>query len=316
MNQSPLWKRLVAGLLRSITFAGAAFIVLEIAIWIHPPLMAWALNVAHPASSLCPSGAVLAGTQKHKRVVEGGQEIFKHSHLIETDAAAGLVHWATPHGDWWMPKGSEEGALLFLVQQENKIYGEGEQGVHKGDIVIDWGAHVGTYTREALNEGAALVVAIEPAPNNVASLRRNFKKEIEEKRVIIEPVGVWDKDDVLPLYEDPTNSGGDSFVIRGPNDRVVNVPLVAIDKLVKELGLLRVDFIKMDIKGATTKALFGAKGALASWKPRLALSTEEKEDDPAEIRSFVLGLQPAYQVVCGICSVGDYKVNPDVLLFQ
>jgi len=45
---------------------------------------------------------------------------------------------------------------------------------------------------------------------------------------------------------------------------VVNVPLTSIDKLVAQLQLPRVDFIKMDIKGATAKALIGAKGLLAS----------------------------------------------------
>jgi FkbM family methyltransferase len=171
------------------------------------------------------------------------------------------------------------------------------------------------YTREALREGAAIVIAIEPAPDNVESLRRNFAAEIEKGRVIVAPVGVWDKADVLPLYEDPDNSGGDSFVIRGANDRVVNVPLVAIDELVKQLALPRVTFIKMDIKGATQRALIGARGVLQT-KPRLALSTEEKEDIPAEIRALVLRLQPAYTMACGICSVENYAVNPDTLLFR
>jgi len=72
----------------------------------------------------------------------------------------------------------------------------------------------------------------------------------------------------------------------------------------------------MDIKGATAKALIGGKGILSSNRPRLALSTEEKEDDPTEIRSLVLSLQPSYQMACGICSVGELKVNPDVLLFR
>ena len=147
-------------------------------------------------------------------------------------------------------------------------------------------------------------------------MRRNFQREIEEKRVIVEALGVWDKDDVLPLYVDPLNSGADSFVIRGPNDHVVNVPLTSIDKLVSQLQLRQVNYIKMDIKGATSKALLGARTVLASARPRLALSTEELEDNPAEIRSVVLALQPSYQMACGICSVGGTNVNPDVLLFR
>jgi FkbM family methyltransferase len=314
VSRSPVWKRAIALFLRVFMCLGALFICFEIGVWIHPPLMAWGLSAVDRNLS-CSSTEALQGAQKHEQVVYGGQVLVDHSRLVQTEGGFNL--WHTPRGDWWVPKGSDKPVLGFLAQQEHKIYGEGTWGIQKSAIVLDCGANVGVYTREALDEGASLVIAIEPAPVNVECLRRNFKREIEEKRVIVVPVGVWDKEDVLPLYEDPDNSGGDSFVIRGPNDRIVNVPLVSIDKLVKDLSLPRVDFIKMDIKGATAKALIGAKQVLTSSRPRLALSTEEREDNPAEIRSLVMSLQPSYHAACGICSVGaSYKVNPDVLLFR
>ena len=49
-------------------------------------------------------------------------------------------------------------------------------------MVLDGGAHVGVYVREALDRGARLVVAIEPAPANVECLRRNFPEEIADGR--------------------------------------------------------------------------------------------------------------------------------------
>ena len=75
----------------------------------------------------------------------------------------------------------------------------GEQVVKSGDIVLDCGANVGVYTRVALDRGARTVVAIEPAPENIESLRRNFKEEIAAGRVIVYPKGVWDKDEMLIL---------------------------------------------------------------------------------------------------------------------
>lgn len=285
----------------------------EVSVWVHPPMMALGLS-AIGRSPICSSIESLRGAQKHMRVSYGEEDLFKHSQLLRTDGNLNL--WRTPRGDWWVPKGSDEHVLGFLAQQQNKIYGDGVWGVQKGDVVLDAGANIGVYTREALDDGASLVIAIEPGPENVACLRRNFQREIEDKRVIVEALGVWDKDDILPLYADPLNSGADSFVIRGPNDHVVNIPLTSIDKMVAELHLPHVDFIKMDIKGATEKALIGAKTVLASARPRLALSTEEVEDNPAQIRSVVVALQPSYQLACGLCSVGALKVNPDVLLFR
>jgi FkbM family methyltransferase len=307
------WKRVVAFCLRSFMFVGVLFFCYEISVWLYPPMLAWGLG-AIGRNPICGSLDSLHGAQKHMRVINDGHNLVTNSRLLKTDGNLNL--WRTPRGDWWVPKGSDEVVLSFLAQQQHKIYGEGVWGVQKGDVVLDAGANIGVYTREALDEGASLVIAIEPGPENVACLRRNFEREIEEKRVIVEALGVWDKDDVLPLYADPLNSGADSFVIRGPNDHVINVPLISIDKLVTQLQLRQIDYIKMDIKGATSKALLGAKTVLASAHPRLALSTEELEDNPAEIRSVVLALQPSYQMACGLCSVGGMKVNPDVLLFR
>ena len=299
--------------LRAFTLAGVLFICFELSVWIHPPMLAWGLSLADH-NLICSSAEALRGAQHHQRVSHGEEEIVAHSSKIQSDSHFNL--WHTPRGDWWIPKGSDKSVLGFLAQQQYKIYGDGVWGVQKGDIVLDCGANIGVYTREALDEGASIVVAIEPGPANVECLRRNFKREIEDKRVVIAALGVWDKDDVLPLFADPDNSGADSFVIRGVGDNVINVPLTSIDKLAVQLKLPHVDYIKMDIKGATAKALIGGKGILSSARPRLALSTEEKEDDPAQIRSLVLSLQPSYQMACGICSVGAMKVNPDVLLFR
>ena len=90
-----------------------------------------------------------------------------------------------------------------LAEQERRIYMAGSVNVNAGDTVLDCGANVGVFTRVALAAGAKQVVAIEPAPDNVACLRRNFASEIAAGRVIVYPKGVWDKDDVLVLHAEP-----------------------------------------------------------------------------------------------------------------
>jgi FkbM family methyltransferase len=270
MPNAKLWKRVVA----CFTLAGTVFICFEAAEWFHPPLLVWGLSIVDP-HLICSSMEALrrpetpTGFRRWKGHYRGGPHYPKRRQAQSLEDGAGRLVGA---------EGSEQSVLVFLAQQQNRIYGEGSWSVHKGDIVLDCGANITVYTREALDEGAALVIAIEPAPVNVECLRLNLKLEIEQKRVIIEALEVWDTDDVLPLYEDPRNSGADSFIIRAPTDRITrNIPLTSIDKLSKQLQLPRVSFIKTDIKGATAKALEGAKGILISESPRLRLSTEELE---------------------------------------
>jgi hypothetical protein len=49
---------------------------------------------------------------------------------------------------------------------------------------------------------------------------------------------------------------------------VLRIPLTTIDRLVSELASSKVGMIKMDIKGATERALTGGRQTLASSKPR------------------------------------------------
>jgi FkbM family methyltransferase len=242
--------------------------------------------------------------------------IAKGSSTIQSDSG-GLSLVQTPKGAYWVPKGTEDVLPIFLGQQEDKIYGTGLTGVHRGDIVLDCGANVGVFTREALDTGAALVVAIEPAPDNVECLRRNFAREIREGKVIVYPKGVWNRDDYLTLYVYPQNSGADSFVVTGPAKHYeIKVPLTTIDMLVSELHLERVDFIKMDIKGAASQALTGAKRTLTNFHPRLAISTEEPLDFPAKIQGPILAGWSRYRSQCGYCGVFHQKFIPNVMFYQ
>ena len=80
-----------------------------------------------------------------------------------TERVDKLNLWTTPHGQYWMPNGDKEVLLSLLAEQEHQIYGApGDRGVHPGDVVFDCGAHVGTYTREAVKAGANRAGARQP----------------------------------------------------------------------------------------------------------------------------------------------------------
>ena len=76
-------------------------------------------------------------------------QIAQASRVIRREA--GLALWSTPSGEYWVPDVKDDLILpLLLAQAERNIYGTGEWGVQPGDVVLDVGAYVGTWTRQAL----------------------------------------------------------------------------------------------------------------------------------------------------------------------
>ena len=128
-------------------------------------------------------------------------------------------------------------------------------------------------------------------------------------------IDTWRLDHPHVIVEHYT--AADSFVVQAEhNVAVPKIALTTIDLLVTELKLPKVDMIKMDIKGATQRALTGGRQTLAANKPRLAISTEETVDNPKDVASFIESMRLGYRVECGTCSMESLRVHPDVLLFR
>jgi FkbM family methyltransferase len=294
-------------LLAAVLVCGGAFLF-------APVRLAGLVLIGHSPS--CTFARAVTSADWARRLMETKDRILAASRLLETDAA-GFQHWRTPQGLFWIPPGEGYGLPFNLSEQENAIYGTGERAVHAGDIVLDCGANIGVYTRVAIKAGARLVVAIEPAPENIECLRRNFAAEVAAGRVIIYEKGVWDKDDFLIINVAPGNPAADSFVITPQGSQAgQKLPLTTIDKLTAELKLERVDYIKMDIEGAEQRAILGARETLRRFRPRLSLSSYHLPEDPHKIPQLVRDAWPGYRMECGPCTYANGNIRPDVLYFR
>ena len=246
------------------------------------------------------------------------KSLFATSRPDPVEKSSGLVKWHTPHGLFWAPEGTS--VPFLLSEQLGKFYGDGQRRVRAGDVVLDCGANIGTFTWEALSAGASLVVAIEPSERNVESLRRNFAREIEQGKVIVYPKGVWHQDEVLGFFV-YDNSALDSIVMETRTEeqkqaRKITIPVTTVDRIVSELKLKRVDFIKMDIEGAERNALRGSRNTLAQFRPRMSIATENLADDPQVVPTVVKELRPDYQKECGRCTPRSLtRIEPDVFYF-
>jgi FkbM family methyltransferase len=259
-----------------------AAIVLANILYYFPPTRLFVLYAIGRAGP-CPLGKTVHAFGTMSRRAEIQNRLDADKKLLEVDPA-GYHLLQTAMGRYWVPARNDGVLTDNLAEQATQVYGGREDGVHRGDVAFDCGANVGVYTRVALAAGARLVVAVEPAPEDVECLRRNFAAEIGQGRVIVVPKGVWDREDTLPLFEDAGSSVRDSFVgVWAPPMRKTLVPLTTIDRLVEELKLDSVDYIKMDIEGAEKQALAGARNTLRKFHPRMAISTEHLPDDAVAI---------------------------------
>lgn len=282
-------------------------------VWFVPEARLAAIAIAGRTKG-CPFSETMRSASNMRRQAELNDRIVKASRLVQKDGDFHL--WDTPRGRYWVPAGSDYSLSWDLAEQERKIYGTGKFAVMSGDTVLDCGANVGVYTREALNGGAALVVAIELAPENLECLRRTFVNEVAAGRLIIYPKGVWDKEDKLTLNVDPGNSAADSLVMKPEKShKGPEVLVTTIDNLVAELKLSCVDYIKMDIEGAEPNALIGARNTLAKFHPRMALSAYHAPDHPKLIPELARRGWAGYRVACGPCADSTTFVRPDVLYF-
>jgi FkbM family methyltransferase len=219
---------------------------------------------------------------------------FDVAQAVGSGAAPCPVLWKTPLGRFWgTERDGRELDLLTLEQAVGDIYEQRGVSVRDSDVVIDVGAHLGTFTRIALHHGARLVVAVEPDPVNAVCFARTFASEIADGRVQLVEAAAWHTAGTLNFELGGASQTG--RVAGSESSRAVVVTAVRLDDMAAELKLRRVDFIKMDIEGAERHALAGARRLLAVDKPRLAICIYHAPDDPEVVPRMVRDANDTYQ---------------------
>jgi FkbM family methyltransferase len=229
--------------------------------------------------------------------------------LLQEDAELGLQQFTTLSGrPFWIRKTGEladgQRTLAYVLAEQRWIAeAVPEHTVKRGDIVVDVGAHIGTFDHDALLRGAAKCILVEPDPLNVETIRRNFAKEIAEGRIIVVPEGAWSSNSTLEFSTGQASSGTGSFVLGEPGSTKISVPVRPLDEILAELGIEHVDFIKMDIEGAEREALRGAKNTLRRDKPVIMLDSYHLSDDAEVLPRVIQEANAQYSSgECALCS--------------
>jgi FkbM family methyltransferase len=142
-----------------------------------------------------------------------------------------------------------------------------ERRLRPGDLFIDVGANVGTYSVLCASVGAQ-VIAIEPAPDTAALLRENNELNGGTIEIIEAAVGSEAGTARFTMGQDTVN--------QLDTDGTEMVTVVTLDSLI---GDRTVAGVKMDIEGGELDALSGATSALREHRIHLIQLERARAED-------------------------------------
>ncbi len=230
-------------------------------------------DVNHPNLNEGATSLMLASARRHTATVK---VLFDHGAnilgLYAQTSFANLITvadrgeepcpilWNTPMGQFW-GRTTDAGVLAFLTFEQLvlEVYQRREAVVLPGDTVLDVGAHLGVFSRLALNRGAVRIVAFEPEPVNAICYQRTFEREMKNGKVVLLEAAASDNAGVLHLAVNAENTAAHKIVDFEERTDPIEVPATTIDAAVQELDLQQVNFVKMDIEGYERVALLGAR---------------------------------------------------------
>jgi len=174
-----------------------------------------------------------------RAVTVGRERLYADS----VDRLLALLSWKLGLGE------SEERALVARVARP-------------GMIAVDVGANVGLHAlalARLVGQGGR-VHALEPEPRNRRLLERGIARA-RARNVLVHPVAASDKEGTLALYVSEANRGDHRTAPAPEARRALEVRAVTLDALLADEP--RIDFVKIDVQGAETLVLKGARATLA-----------------------------------------------------
>lgn len=189
----------------------------------------------------------------HESIGMGGRKNGAHLLKIRVPKQGYEYFCRTDKGDF--TPGREDDVMQFFAPKE-------------GDVVVDVGAHIGRYTiTSAMRVGpGGKVISIEAAPDNFEMLNRNIRLN-KLTNVLPLNCAAYSRGAKIKLYEPSADFSIYNTIMQGRTsggDRYVEVDANTLDSILNEIGIAKVDWIKIDVEGAEFEVLKGSASTLSS----------------------------------------------------
>ena len=156
-----------------------------------------------------------------------------------------------------------------------------DQVLHPGMTFVDVGANDGYYTLFAAQRvgSAGRVVAVEPSSRERVNLKRNIARNRLDNVTVV-PAALGSACGVADLRLAQGAHSGHNTLGKFAHDgvkaeRFQRVDLETLDKVAHDLGLARVDMVKIDVEGAEASVIHGARHVLTTMRPIILLEIND-----------------------------------------
>jgi FkbM family methyltransferase len=172
----------------------------------------------------------------------------------------------------------------------------------RGMVVVDIGSNIGYYVtlESKMVKSEGRVVAVEPDPINFSYLLKNITLNGLNNVTVVNKA-ITDRDGTVKFIR--RRRSNLSKVLENDQDlafsditNIIQVQAVTLDNLIEQLGLERLDLIRMDIEGYEAQIINASENILKKYSPDLFI----------EIHQFLIGRKSCKNLLRKINSMGYY----------
>ncbi len=150
---------------------------------------------------------------------------------------------------FWVRKNSSDISIIQEVYKK-RVYGKKPKGV-----VFDIGANIGAFSIYA-SSTSSKVYAFEPELSNYKQLVKNICLNKRSKKIKAFKIAVGNENKKVLIYNGKFNKGISSVMFKITNKSEV-VEMKRLSDLIDELGIQKVDLLKIDIEGKEYDLIYG-----------------------------------------------------------
>lgn len=184
--------------------------------------------------------------------------------------------------------------ILAFGGYEKDVFQYLRTALEPGAAVVDVGANVGLFSLAVARMAPdATLHCFEPSPSPRACLTRTLERNDLGGRIRLNGQALYKEPGELEFHvHDGGNAAFDGIRDTGRvgGARSIRVPVTTLDHYAREVGLDRLDLLKIDTEGAELFVLQGAVETLRRLRPRIIL-----EADPTNMAAYGVKPQEAYR---------------------